>query len=67
MTIRGDCEDSLHVEIDKVIDLLRSNAKYYAREFANEDPTTEDKVFHQTLNWFISMLLDKAINKYLQS
>jgi hypothetical protein len=67
MAMRGDFEESINVEIVKVIDLLRGNAKAYAREFANEDPTTEAKVFHQTLNWFIMMLFAKALNKELQA
>lgn len=67
MAMRGDFEESIHVEIEKIIDLLRSNAKAYSKEFANEDPITEDKVFHQTLNWFIMMLFAKALNKELQA
>jgi hypothetical protein len=67
MALREDYGESLDMEMHKVIDLLRNNAKAYAKDLANGDPTTEDKVFHQTLNWFISKLLIKAIDKELQT
>jgi hypothetical protein len=67
MAMREDYEKSLDVEMVKVIDLLRNNANAYAEDLANGDPTTEDKVFHQTLNWFISKLLNKAIDNDLRA
>jgi len=55
------------VEIDKVIELLRGNAKDYAKHLANGDPTQEDKVFHQTLNYFILKLLINATDNELHA
>jgi hypothetical protein len=67
MAIREDYGELLDIEIDKVIELLRSNAKDYAKDLANDDPTQEDKAFHQTLNYFILKLLINATNNELHA
>ena len=67
MAIREDYGELLDIEIDKVIELLRGNAKDYAKHLANGDPTQEDKVFHQTLNYFILKLLINATDNELHA
>ena len=67
MAFRKDYAESLDTEINRVIDILRNNAKVYVKDLAssNRDNTIEEnKVFHQGLNCFILKLLRIALSQH---